>query len=54
MQNGTCKDGVQDKIAQIEEIMDERSQRRLATNLIDFASNAFLICPRPQSRKLVL
>jgi hypothetical protein len=54
MQNDTCKDGVQDKIVQIEEIMDEQSQRRLATNLIYYNSNALLICPKPQSKKLVL
>lgn len=32
--------------------MDERSQRKLATNLIDYVSNALLICPKPQSKKL--
>ncbi|CAM6071794.1 unnamed protein product [Sphagnum tenellum] len=54
MQNDTCKDGVQNKIAQIEEIMDKWSQRRLVTNLINYVSNALLICHRPQRRKLVL
>jgi hypothetical protein len=34
--------------------MDEQSQRKLATNLIDYVSNAFLICPKPQSKKLGL
>jgi hypothetical protein len=34
--------------------MDERSQKRLATNLIDYVLNALLIYPRPQNRKLLL
>jgi hypothetical protein len=34
--------------------MDEWSQRKLATNFIDYVSNALLICPKPQSKKLVL
>ncbi len=53
-QNDTCKDGVQEKIAQTKETMDERSQQRLATNLEDYVSNAFLVCLGPQSKKLVL
>jgi hypothetical protein len=52
--NDTCKDGVQNKIAQIEEIMDEQSQQRLAANLGNFVSNALFVCLGPQSKKLML
>jgi hypothetical protein len=43
-QNVTCKDGVQNKIVQTKETMDKRSQQRLASSLVDYVSNALLIC----------
>jgi hypothetical protein len=49
-----AKMGVQDKIAQMKETMDEQLQQRLVTSLVDYVSNALLISLGPQSRKLVL
>jgi len=46
--------GVQDRIVQTKETMDERSQRRLTISLTNYVSNALLICLRLQSRKLML
>ncbi len=37
-QDDTCKDEVQDKIAQKKETMDEQSQQRLAASLVDYVS----------------
>jgi len=53
-QNDTCKNGVEDKIVQTKEAMDEHSQQRLAASLVDYVSNALLVCHGPQSKKLVL
>jgi len=53
-QNDTCKDGVQDKIAQTKETMDEPSQQRLAPSLANYVSNALLVCLGPQGKQLVL
>jgi hypothetical protein len=53
-QNDTCKDGVQDKIAQTKETMNEPSQQRLAPSLANYVSNALIVCLGPQGKKLVL
>jgi hypothetical protein len=53
-QNDTCKDGVQKKFVQIEEIMDEWWQWRLATSFANYVSIALLVCLGPQNMKFVL